>query len=638
MFLQRHFCGFLIVTYFYGTYHCSAICPYASNDVFVKNKKSCVPKFDSDLLLQSSRNMLSDILTQTLAGENLFIITDEILFNDNNVNKIIRKTASVTPVIIDTLQNFDETTYHISMIKGHYFTMVLLLYSSYFNEFINYIAVSVRWAPSKLVIISLNPHKCFNNNFYSTVVQRSEFIFLSEVACMQDTPVTNTFTIYPHMKGKSRLDIEKLSLGIWKGPRKKNEIFINRLKNFQAQNVKLGYACDDFPFLYKDVTNKKPCIGSNIDILSIIEEDLNFTLIIQPDEGHFWGTYVNGSWNGVLGDLSQDQRDIAVNLFVHTEERDKDFEFSSSYEREGYGFLVMLPSPVPNWKRTFMPFSFDVWILTFVSLLIVIYFYFTLKNRTSKTLNYTIIDTAVLFLRMSLRQSSYQLFFIWELWSRIWIGIWLVSFFILTSAYTGVLVSFLTVSRYPDRTETLKELVESEYGIIMSNYGSNVPEQLMTSSNSLLRSVGKRLEVIPYEMGYEYMIDFVKSRRYVLLESHSYLINIQSKYNVSDQTYMMDEEVYQSYLSFVYPKGSILKHAIDNVLADLVETGITSFIFRKHMLKSLKPNDEDHEVLHVPLKLTHLQSAFFILLIGEGIALIVFFFEFTRWKHLPNIH
>lgn len=47
------------------------------------------------------------------------------------------------------------------------------------------------------------------------------------------------------------------------------------------------------------------------------------------------------------------------------------------------------------------------------------------------------------------------------LWGRLWLIVWGIACIILTTAYTGNLIAYLTVPLYPVRTETVKQLAAS---------------------------------------------------------------------------------------------------------------------------------------------------------------------------------
>ena len=58
-----------------------------------------------------------------------------------------------------------------------------------------------------------------------------------------------------------------------------------------------------------------------------------------------------------------------------------------------------------------------------------------------------------------LRQSVVEHLGKW--WVKIWIAIWWISSLILSTAYSGSLIAFLTVPAYPHKIQTIEELAES---------------------------------------------------------------------------------------------------------------------------------------------------------------------------------
>nr|QGW50292.1 ionotropic receptor 8a [Chouioia cunea] len=85
--------------------------------------------------------------------------------------------------------------------------------------------------------------------------------------------------------------------------------------------------------------------GYCIDLIDRLAEmmDFDFDLVI-PQDGEF-GQKVNGFWNGLVGDLSKGQTDIAVAALTMTSEREEVIDFVAPYFEQS-GILIVMRKPV----------------------------------------------------------------------------------------------------------------------------------------------------------------------------------------------------------------------------------------------------------------------------------------------------
>ena len=76
----------------------------------------------------------------------------------------------------------------------------------------------------------------------------------------------------------------------------------------------------------------------------------------------------------------------------------------------------------------------------------------------------------------------------------------------------------------------------------MQDYGNFVPAALKESSDQSLAALGNKLDLFPFEVEYD---PFFKASRHdhVLIETYSYLKNLQKQYNATRYTYLMKEQV-----------------------------------------------------------------------------------------------
>ncbi|KAL7638036.1 UNVERIFIED_CONTAM: hypothetical protein RMT77_011661 [Armadillidium vulgare] len=114
-------------------------------------------------------------------------------------------------------------------------------------------------------------------------------------------------------------------------------------------------------------------------------------------------------------------------------------------------------------------------------------------------------------------------------------------------------------------------------------------EDLLSSPIEDLRKLGKKFDYFPKtNFGFARGIKLVKSNHHVFMDGNTYLIYAQNYFNISEQTYVLKEQISKGYLSFIFKKHSSLTHPISSKLNRLIETGIYSRIFENHLSKMKK--------------------------------------------------
>lgn len=139
----------------------------------------------------------------------------------------------------------------------------------------------------------------------------------------------------------------------------KTRLFPIRYDSFDGTHLHLGSWCDDYPFLYPEASLRKivgeeelpgDCVGSNLDLLDIIASKLNFSYSVQMEPADYkWGFKENGTWNGMLGDLTYNNKDLVINSFLLRHDILDDFDISYQYQMESIVFLLAIPQTVPQW-------------------------------------------------------------------------------------------------------------------------------------------------------------------------------------------------------------------------------------------------------------------------------------------------
>ncbi|XP_030635891.1 LOW QUALITY PROTEIN: glutamate receptor, ionotropic, N-methyl D-aspartate 2B, b [Chanos chanos] len=116
---------------------------------------------------------------------------------------------------------------------------------------------------------------------------------------------------------------------------------------------------------------KRCCKGFCIDILKKIAKSVKFTYDLYLVTNGKHGKKINGTWNGMVGEVVQKNAHMAVGSLTINEERSEVIDFSVPFIETGISVMVSRSNGTVSPSAFLEPFSADVWVMMFVMLLIV---------------------------------------------------------------------------------------------------------------------------------------------------------------------------------------------------------------------------------------------------------------------------
>ncbi|XP_060705695.1 glutamate receptor ionotropic, NMDA 2B-like [Hemiscyllium ocellatum] len=116
---------------------------------------------------------------------------------------------------------------------------------------------------------------------------------------------------------------------------------------------------------------KRCCKGFCIDILKKIAKYVKFTYDLYLVTNGKHGKKINGTWNGLVGEVVRKQAQMAVGSLTINEERSEVVDFSVPFIETGISVMVSRSNGTVSPSAFLEPFSADVWVMMFVMLLIV---------------------------------------------------------------------------------------------------------------------------------------------------------------------------------------------------------------------------------------------------------------------------
>uniref|UniRef100_A0A3P9K9Q3 Glutamate receptor n=1 Tax=Oryzias latipes TaxID=8090 RepID=A0A3P9K9Q3_ORYLA len=116
---------------------------------------------------------------------------------------------------------------------------------------------------------------------------------------------------------------------------------------------------------------KRCCKGFCIDILKKIAKQVKFTYDLYLVTNGKHGKKVNGTWNGMVGEVVLKNAHMAVGSLTINEERSEVIDFSVPFIETGISVMVSRSNGTVSPSAFLEPFSADVWVMMFVMLLLV---------------------------------------------------------------------------------------------------------------------------------------------------------------------------------------------------------------------------------------------------------------------------
>uniref|UniRef100_A0A8C4H6G5 Glutamate receptor n=1 Tax=Dicentrarchus labrax TaxID=13489 RepID=A0A8C4H6G5_DICLA len=116
---------------------------------------------------------------------------------------------------------------------------------------------------------------------------------------------------------------------------------------------------------------KRCCKGFCIDILKKIAKQVKFTYDLYLVTNGKHGKKINGTWNGMVGEVVLKNAHMAVGSLTINEERSEVIDFSVPFIETGISVMVSRSNGTVSPSAFLEPFSADVWVMMFVMLLLV---------------------------------------------------------------------------------------------------------------------------------------------------------------------------------------------------------------------------------------------------------------------------
>uniref|UniRef100_A0AAV2LHB6 Glutamate receptor n=1 Tax=Knipowitschia caucasica TaxID=637954 RepID=A0AAV2LHB6_KNICA len=215
---------------------------------------------------------------------------------------------------------------------------------------------------------------------------------------------------------------------------------------------------------------KRCCKGFCIDILKKIAKHVKFTYDLYLVTNGKHGKKINGTWNGMVGEVVLKNAHMAVGSLTINEERSEVIDFSVPFIETGISVMVSRSNGTVSPSAFLEPFSADVWVMMFVMLLIVsavavfVFEYFSpvgynrclADGREPGGPSFT-IGKAVWLLWGLVFNNSVPVQNPKGTTSKIMVSVWAFFAVIFLASYTANLAAFMIQEEYVDQVSGLSD-------------------------------------------------------------------------------------------------------------------------------------------------------------------------------------
>lgn len=345
---------------------------------------------------------------------------------------------------------------------------------------------------------------------------------------------------------------------------------------------------------------------------------------------------INGTLTGGLGDVAYGKADMSFNdRFWNPAFLDYSVENTNSYKQENVCIMVPKATRKSNFYNLFHIFTIPAWIS-----IIFLIFFLTGILKFHQIVYFRFNQFEI----MSLVDIFFQVLrsFIGEALSvikvsnasRLIIGCWILYSFLITNSFSGKLVSQLVNPLYEEEIDTFEQLFESGFSIVVSHVihliiKANLDKEIYDQLKPSLVFVEQQDDA--YNL-------FINNKSVSAHISNMYRLDVYLQKNYdsrgrSSYHIMKDCLVYFPSI-YITSEGSQFLGRINDLISRFHEVGLVS---HWEMLTNLNTkvsgeteefnDDEEEEEIKVILTIEHLQSAFYLWIIGIFFSFLTFCWE-----------
>ncbi|XP_067122042.1 glutamate receptor U1-like [Centruroides vittatus] len=381
-----------------------------------------------------------------------------------------------------------------------------------------------------------------------------------------------------------------------------------------------------------DKEEKQIINGIYFDIFKIIQEKSNSKYkLISPVDNVFGTKNQNGSWNGMVGQISRKEADFGfVPLYV-TAERLKYIDFSTPLKFPQIKFLIKAPKERSSFDSIVRPFTFQTWLTIILSTFIfglILYEVIRLDSDFTENKQNWSIMKVYWFLFGTFTCKGENLNSINGFSAKCIIGIWWLSVVVLVSSYSGTLKSSLAYPHFERVPTTFHKLAiairRKEYscGIM---HGSAITDYILKSRSGVARILADDIRSNNNFINeHNEILSRIMNSRFAFIDSLPYFENLIKYENYDQEKFLLSEDSLVTFSeAYGLKKNFSYKAKINVIISRLHAAGIVNKenYFQNNNLEDIQASDARSLIIE------DLMSPFILLILGYVLSIICFILE-----------
>ncbi|XP_064638680.1 glutamate receptor-like isoform X2 [Lineus longissimus] len=404
------------------------------------------------------------------------------------------------------------------------------------------------------------------------------------------------------------------------------------------------------PFLYKKTDSEDgiPLVGNDRfegyckDLAQHISEMGKFSYQIQIVKDHKYGLLENGSWTGMIGELTRHEADLVIAPLTITSKRERVVDFSKPFMNLGISIMIKKPDKQKPGVFSFLaPLAPRVWCCVFLAAVVVsLILFFVSRVSPSEWVVEKALFSQSLFNEFGFGNSLWYALGAFmqqggdnsprSMSGRVVASVWSLFCLILISSYTANLAAFLTIERMLTPINSVEELAgqnEIKYGTIDSGSTRSFFE---SSKISVYKGMGQRMMEDPSV--------FVKSKRegvervrsskgkfaFLTESTMNEFTNQRKPCNTMKVGDNLDSKGY----GVATPLNSDIRADVNLAVLKLREEETLTTLQKKWWYDKSECVRDKTDSKQSSLSLSNLAGVFYILIGGLGVAMAVSLLEF----------
>ncbi|GFU52323.1 probable glutamate receptor [Nephila pilipes] len=367
--------------------------------------------------------------------------------------------------------------------------------------------------------------------------------------------------------------------------------------------------------------------GVEGEFLKVLSQQLHFTYkIFNPYDRQWGSTDHSGNWTGIMGMLLRNEVDIGLSHISITEERTKAVDFSFPYAVLDRTFVTAKPGVFPKMASFTYPFNGNVWVLILALTVIAPLLFRALmfKKRSFTTVFFMIFGS---MLKQPIDNSEQPCM------QRLIYSTWIGSMTLLYFAYSGVLLSFITVPWQKKAIRNIKEVADAlQAGThrCLAPDGTIDIELLLNSNLVYYRIIGEYITRNNWVYESSEMSEELLDDRTILIGSRN-LIHGFFGYDPYVTEYISDDSFGVWNIGIALRKDFCCKEELNFAILRTLSAGLYEKWWKDSAFISswnqISKTEEVNESIRLPLE--DFYGVFILLFAGYVLSFVAFFIEIS---------